>query len=61
MKISEGFPIFYRSLSNEPSRELKQKPFVLEIIFIHDKKKKKNMCEAVGEDSRHGARQVTFM
>ena len=35
--ISEGGPTFYRSLSNETSRELKQKPFVLEIILIHGK------------------------
>ena len=36
-KISEGVPIFYRSLSNEPSQELKQKSFVLEIVFTHGK------------------------
>ena len=36
-KISKGGPTFYRSLSNEPSRELKQKSFVLEIVFIHGK------------------------
>ena len=36
-KISEGGPTFYQSLSNEPSRELKQKSFVLEIVFIHGK------------------------
>ena len=35
--ISDGGPTFYRSLSNEPSHELKQKPFVLEIIYIHGK------------------------
>ena len=35
--ISEGCPTFYWSLSNEPLRELKLKPFVLEIIFIHGK------------------------
>ena len=39
--ISEGGPTFYRSLSNEPLRELKQNLFVLEIIFKHDKK---NAC-----------------
>ena len=37
-KKSEGGPTFYRSLSIEPSRELKQIPFVLEIFFfIHGK------------------------
>ena len=36
-KISEGGPTFYRSLSNEPLRELKQKSFALEIVFIHGK------------------------
>ena len=51
-------PTFYRSLSNEPSRELKQKPFVLEIIFIHGKK---NVCEGVHEDSRHEAWHMTFI
>ena len=34
--------------------KLKQKSFVLEIVFIHGKR----MCEGVGEDSRHGARHV---
>ena len=37
MKTSEGGPTFYWSLSNEPSRELKQKSFVLEIVFIYGK------------------------
>ena len=35
---SGGGPTFYRSLSNDPSQELKQKPFVLEKKkFIHGK------------------------
>ena len=35
--ISKGGPTFYQSMFNEPLRELKQKAFVLEIIFIHGK------------------------
>ena len=59
-EISDGGPTFYQSLSNEPSLELKQKPFVLKKI-----KKiltwKKCMCEEVGDDSRHGAWHEAFM
>ena len=56
-KILECGSTFYQSLSNEPSRELKQKYFVLEIVFIYGK----CMYEGVGKDSRHGAWMWTFM
>ena len=56
--ISEGGPTFYWSLSNEPLRELKQKPFGLE-KKIHTWQK--CMCEGVCVNSRDGAWHVAFM